>query len=189
MGTKSHSLRAEPQMSRCWPSTNCDLGVPTSWPWSVWCSLTENCIVCEENIPSESHCDLTDQDINKGNCKHLKTMGHTMPADRKVCRFLTNWGFSPDLVLSGWDWLWWLLIESTSLLDDVQPRDDLCSSKPSPYPNHPAEAHVPQVLPKTISLWYQSYDQCVPSRQWVSNRPHCVLTAQSLAGGYRGLRC
>ena len=32
------------------------------------------CIVYEENIPSESRCDLTDQDMNKGNRKHVQTM-------------------------------------------------------------------------------------------------------------------
>lgn len=62
-------------MSRCWLSTDCDLGSPSSWPDRFGALLLKvACVVHEEAIPSESCCDLTEQDMNKGNSKPVQTM-------------------------------------------------------------------------------------------------------------------
>lgn len=105
--------------------------------------------------------------------------GHTLPADRKVCRFFTNWGFRPDLFCSGWDWLQWLVTESASLLDNIPL--ELISALPNP-PLTPTTQQKPTVHMSFLRLSpcdrYQGSDQCAPSRQWVIG--HTVSSQFSL---------
>lgn len=62
-------------MSRCWPSTDCDLGAPSSWPDRFGAHLLKvACVVHEETIPLERCCDLTEQHMNEGNGKPGRAM-------------------------------------------------------------------------------------------------------------------